>query len=190
MKLLLFLLTIPALAAPITFTTSVGFGSNTGLATDSITMGGIELTATNVTRTIDPTTLTLSNLVQFAGINNPGPGPGTFLVPFHLTITETAPPPAQSQNVGSGVLAGTVSDTNGVLRLTFSSPTVLTFTNGGFATTFGLIFDNTALDQFNLPVPGQSRDLAALIVQTETPEPAAFGLVLIGLGLLMRRRVR
>lgn len=186
LALSLLLCSIPALADSVTFTTSLGFGSDTGLNSDSIVMGGIQLKATNITSTINPTIFTVSNLVSFSTINDPGPGPGTFLSPFHLTLTETAPPPSQSQDFGTANLAGVISDTNGVLRLTFSAPMVLTFTAGGITTTYGLIFDNTALDQFNLPIPGQTRDLAAGIIQTTatTPEPASAGLILMGIALL------
>jgi hypothetical protein len=191
LALALLVSSVSAFATSVSFTTTLGFGADTGLTTDSVVMGGIEITATNVASTLNPTVLTIADLVHFSDIDDPGPGPGTFNTPFHLTLTQTAPPPSQSQNFGSATLTGTISDVNGALTLTFNAPTVLSFTNGSVTTNYSLIFDNTATDVFNLPVTGESRNLAADVTQTSTPEPATLGLIgasLIGMGLFVRRR--
>jgi PEP-CTERM motif len=183
-----------AFATTVSYTTMVAFNADPLSTSDFVTDNGIKVTANNVgPTTINPVTSTTVNLVQFV-VSGPAATTGTFsAIPFHLTLIQT--PPGTGQPFGTASLSGTVSDTTGGLTVTFTSPTQLTFISGGVDTVYTLVFDtgsSTPPDTFNLPLVGQSRFLTSVVIQP-LPEPASLGLMgmsLLGLGVLVRRRVK
>lgn len=166
----------PASAALFTYSTEGSFNGAPLAPISTVSDGGITLTFTGV-----PSTSVDANPASFIALGTfsaTGVGTGDFSGDdFDLRVTQTTPAAGTATIDGdlSGTVTGSIGSGNSTLLVTLNDST---FVIDGVTYTI----DDTTLQ---VPVPGQSVVITATAV---IPEPAALGLLAVGLPLLLRRK--
>ena len=165
-----------ASAALVTYSSAGSFDGGPFVSDSAITLGGVTLNYSGlIPTTVDANPSSFISLGTFTAT-----GLGTADLTgrdFDLRITQTAPG-AGTQTIDadlSGTITGSVGSGSSSLLITLNQSM---FTLGGVTYTI----DDTTLQ---VPAPGQSVSITATAV---VPEPAAIGLLVAGLPLLLRRR--
>jgi hypothetical protein len=190
--IVLLLSSVGAFATTVEYSTTVTLnGSGPGASETYTASAGNTLTAAGFTnQTVnDPVSGTIANMVTFT---TTGSLTLSVPIPFTLTLTQQLPLPSGTQSFGAASISGTiVTNSSGGLAVVYANPTSLTFTEGPVSTSYTLNFNGGGN---TYDIANDNPDIQeARLQQTTTPEPASLGLMgasLLGIGLLVRRRVR
>ena len=169
-----------AFATTVTYTTA-GVFTNSG--TNTSTAGGATLTFAGITTPDSADAPTFSSL---GTITVSGTSPGIFSDTFTLTITQTVP--SSGTGSSSSSVSGLITGSSSGINLVFVPADVII---GSGATAVDYRFLNGS---YGLAPPNSNGGVTSLQVQIlALPEPATLGLMgmsLLGLGVLVRRRVK
>jgi len=183
----------PAMAVPVTYSTSGVFGSS---GSNIFNQNGVRIDFNNLaSTTVNPPPATNALFGSFTTVavpTNSTPVTDTFT----LTITQSAPGPGSI--VYTSTVGGTIFLGNSQAFVLFNGPLTRTITSGGFTTTYRIVEGDEAnpgrVELFGNPglistVNGEIDAIAAAPV----PEPgtmalACIALPMLGLGYLRSRR--